>query len=90
MLKRSGRGHDPAGIESTLDGECAVECPACPHPGKNLPDGWEDAPEYILYVIICGEFAWRLTTSCSQMDLCTYPYARCELQDETEREGYSR
>ena len=47
MLKRAGRGHDPAGITSTLDGECAVECPACPHPGINLPEGWEEAPEYI-------------------------------------------
>jgi hypothetical protein len=47
MLKRAGRGHDPAGIASTLDGECAVECPACPHPGINLPEGWEEAPEHI-------------------------------------------
>ena len=44
MLKRAGRGHDPAGVEATLAGECAVECPACPHPGRNLPAGWEDAP----------------------------------------------
>ena len=47
MLKRAGHGHDPAGITSTLDGECTVECPACPHPGINLPEGWEEAPEHI-------------------------------------------
>ncbi|KAI6041640.1 hypothetical protein EDC04DRAFT_2867093 [Pisolithus marmoratus] len=35
MLKRSGRGHDPAGISNTKEGECAVLCPACPQPGKN-------------------------------------------------------
>ncbi|TDL22048.1 hypothetical protein BD410DRAFT_815199 [Rickenella mellea] len=44
MLKRSGRGHDPLGIDNTPPGGCAVECPACPHPGRNLPDGWQDAP----------------------------------------------
>ncbi|KAF7967413.1 hypothetical protein HWV62_34385 [Athelia sp. TMB] len=50
MLKRSGRGHDPLGIESTLQGECAVECPACPHPGKNLPPDWRTKPEWIRWI----------------------------------------
>jgi hypothetical protein len=45
MLKRSGRGHDPAGISSTKAGQCAVLCPACPQPGINLPEGWAHAPE---------------------------------------------
>ncbi|KAI0067061.1 hypothetical protein BV25DRAFT_1912397 [Artomyces pyxidatus] len=44
-LKRAGRAHDPAGIDATLFGELCVECPACPHPGRNLPEKWEDAPE---------------------------------------------
>lgn len=48
MLKRAGRGHDPDGIDNTAAGELAVECPACPHPGKNLPVGWENAPPGIL------------------------------------------
>ena len=43
MLKRTGRGHDPGGVVETRNGELAVECPACPIPGVNLPDGWEDA-----------------------------------------------
>ena len=47
MLKRAGRGHDPAGVKATLASECAVECPACPHPGRNLPAGWENAPESV-------------------------------------------
>ncbi|KAI6142305.1 hypothetical protein EDD17DRAFT_1711602 [Pisolithus thermaeus] len=46
MLKWSGRGHDPAGIVNTSSGECAVLCPACPHPGINLPDGWESSPPH--------------------------------------------
>ncbi|KAI0748683.1 hypothetical protein C8Q80DRAFT_1219730 [Daedaleopsis nitida] len=45
MLKRAGRGHDPAGAAATGPGECALDCPACPHPGKNLPFGWENAPK---------------------------------------------
>lgn len=52
MLKRSGRGHDPEGVASTLFGECTVECPACPHPGKNLPNCWEDALESVRYAYI--------------------------------------
>ena len=43
MLKRTGRGHDPAGVYNTKEGACAVLCPACPHPGKNLPDDWDKA-----------------------------------------------
>jgi len=40
MLKRAGRGQDPEGAGATAQGELAVECPACPHPGRNLPDDW--------------------------------------------------
>jgi hypothetical protein len=42
-LKRSGRGHDPRGVAGTSQGELMVECPACPHPKRNLPDDWEKA-----------------------------------------------
>jgi hypothetical protein len=45
MLKRGGRSHDPTGITGTEEGELAIECLSCPLPGKNLPEGWEDAPE---------------------------------------------
>jgi hypothetical protein len=41
MLKRAGRGHDPNGVEATRFGALAIESPAAPHPGKNLPVGWE-------------------------------------------------
>jgi hypothetical protein len=44
MLKHAGHGQDPLGAEGTQEGELAVECPTCPHPGCNLPDGWEAAP----------------------------------------------
>ncbi|KAI0039536.1 hypothetical protein FA95DRAFT_1612492 [Auriscalpium vulgare] len=45
MLKRAGRGHDAAGVDATAAGELVVECPICPHPGRNMPEGWEAAPE---------------------------------------------
>lgn len=48
-LKRAGRGQGPAGVEGTSQGELAVECPACPHPGRNLPDNWQKAGS-LLYV----------------------------------------
>jgi hypothetical protein len=48
-LKRAGRGQDPLGVEATAQGELAVECPACPHPGRNLPDNWREAGK-MLYV----------------------------------------
>jgi hypothetical protein len=53
MLKRSGRGHDPEGATATLQGELAIECPACPHPDRNLPDNWDaEGPQQ--YVMCCN------------------------------------
>jgi len=49
-LKRAGRGHDPEGIGNTSPGSLTVECPACPHPGRNLPDNWREAGA-LMYVI---------------------------------------
>ena len=60
-LKRSACGNDPAGIDATLNGELMVECPACPHPGRNLPDGWERAGP-LLYVHLLDICTWKLTS----------------------------
>ncbi|KAG2086104.1 uncharacterized protein F5147DRAFT_748645 [Suillus discolor] len=61
MLKHSGRGHDPSGVAGTSEGQCAVLCPACPQPGKNLLDNWQDAPKakgwlYGLFLAIDANF----------------------------------
>ncbi|TDL13919.1 hypothetical protein BD410DRAFT_846516 [Rickenella mellea] len=40
-VKRSGRGHDPSGILGTQPGECAIECPACPQPGRNMAKSYD-------------------------------------------------
>ncbi|KAG2054965.1 hypothetical protein BDR06DRAFT_982211 [Suillus hirtellus] len=50
LLKQFGQGHDPAGVDATLEGSCAVTCPACPQPGKNLLQGWEDAPPEVRWL----------------------------------------
>ncbi|KAA1479653.1 hypothetical protein DENSPDRAFT_789438, partial [Dentipellis sp. KUC8613] len=65
MTKRGGRGHDPAGIENTEEGSLAVECPACPHPGRNIPDDWESVPAgkkflYALLLAIDANFKLKL------------------------------
>lgn len=51
-LKRSGRGHDPAGVSATKPGETAVLCWACPQEGINLPSNWQDVDEKFKYVYI--------------------------------------
>lgn len=50
MLKRGGQGHDLEGAVATKAGELAVLCPACPHPGINLPNDWENASPEQRYV----------------------------------------
>ena len=50
-LKRAGRGQELTGVDGTPQGSLTVECPACPHPGKNLPEGWEKAGP-LMYNII--------------------------------------
>jgi hypothetical protein len=56
MLKRGGRGHNYGGVDATEEGECAVLCPACPQPGKNLPEDWRDVPvsQRWLYSLFLG------------------------------------
>ena len=63
MLKRAGRGHDESGVAGTQQGDLAIDCPACPHPGINLPDNWESAPEelrYLYCLIVAIDTCFRL------------------------------
>ncbi|KAJ6488184.1 hypothetical protein C8R47DRAFT_978857 [Mycena vitilis] len=66
MLKRSGRAHMPDGVRDIEAGACALLCPACPQPGKNLPvDGdWKRAPPelrflYALFLAIDANFRMK-------------------------------
>ncbi|KAJ7437316.1 hypothetical protein B0H11DRAFT_2255542, partial [Mycena galericulata] len=52
--KRAGRGHETDGLRKTGPGGLAVLCWACPHDGKNLPEGWRDvdAKYRFLYMLL--------------------------------------
>ena len=67
MAKRAGRAHDSKGIVGTGLGELAVNCPACPQPGRNLPSGWDTVPESDRYV------SFRLGTSV-RLTNCSWLY----------------
>ncbi|KAI0039074.1 hypothetical protein FA95DRAFT_1504685 [Auriscalpium vulgare] len=63
--KRAGRAHDPAGIQGTDQGGFVVECPLCPRPGRNMPEGWEDAPadeawKHALFLAMDANFKLKL------------------------------
>ncbi|KDR70916.1 hypothetical protein GALMADRAFT_75522, partial [Galerina marginata CBS 339.88] len=63
MLKRAGRGHDPTGVNGTKEGELALACPSCPHPGINLPDNWRivsDEEKFLYFVLLCIDANFRL------------------------------
>ncbi|KAJ3492844.1 hypothetical protein NLJ89_g11151 [Agrocybe chaxingu] len=63
LLKRAGRGHDPAGVAATAPGELAVRCPSCPYPDINLPPNWRDAPapfQYLYMAFTCMDANFRL------------------------------
>ena len=48
MVERSGRIFETIGRNPIEEGGIAIECPACPHPGRNLPEDWESS----LYVYV--------------------------------------
>ncbi|KAF7321068.1 CxC2 domain-containing protein [Mycena chlorophos] len=61
--KRAGRAHDPAGLEATPLGGCAVLCWACPHDGKNLPPDWRNADrkyQFLYMLILAVDANFRL------------------------------
>ncbi|KAF7340931.1 hypothetical protein MSAN_02078100 [Mycena sanguinolenta] len=66
MLKRSARAHIPGGVRHIEAGACALLCPACPQPGKNLPVNgeWRSAPRwkkflYALFLAIDANFRMK-------------------------------
>ncbi|KAJ7769085.1 hypothetical protein DFH07DRAFT_954323 [Mycena maculata] len=87
MMKRGGRGHDPGGIANMQPGECALDCPACPHPGKNLPADWESAPEekqflYALFLAMDVNFRLKrkdVSTEEKDPELCKGWVFFCEV-----------
>ncbi|KAF4568149.1 hypothetical protein EYR36_010158 [Pleurotus pulmonarius] len=49
-LPRAGLGMTADPISSTPMGAYAVNCPACPHPGINLPNDWRNTPTDVGWV----------------------------------------
>ncbi|KAI0043482.1 hypothetical protein FA95DRAFT_1498510, partial [Auriscalpium vulgare] len=63
--KRAGRAHDPTGLEGTSQGGLVVACPLCPRPGRNMPEGWENAPDdeawkHALFLAMDANFKLKL------------------------------
>ncbi|KAG1893939.1 uncharacterized protein F5891DRAFT_1131100 [Suillus fuscotomentosus] len=59
QLQWAGRGHDPSGVIATQAGKLAVICPACPQPGRNLPEGWCNGWCYALFITIDANFCLK-------------------------------
>lgn len=66
-IKRGAAGHTPAAVDDLCDGALAVECPACPHPGRNLPPDWENETKdracaplliFILWYSVAVHYRW--------------------------------
>jgi hypothetical protein len=51
LMKMAGKGNITDGIRTTKPGELAVICPACPYPGINLPEGWQNIEPSKRYVL---------------------------------------
>ncbi|THU87930.1 hypothetical protein K435DRAFT_866769 [Dendrothele bispora CBS 962.96] len=63
MCKRGARGHTAGGIAGTQLGELAIDCPACPHPGKNLPADYINSPPelaFLYYMFLAIDANFRL------------------------------
>ncbi|KAL1743885.1 hypothetical protein HDZ31DRAFT_39981, partial [Schizophyllum fasciatum] len=64
QLKRSGRANDTERRPSDVrPGELGLSCPACPRPGVNLPEGWQNVqPEerYLYVLFIALDACFRL------------------------------
>jgi hypothetical protein len=59
LLKHSTRtlAYSSSGVEGTKQGELAIECPACPRPGVNLPEGWEKTTPEERFVVFASQLA---------------------------------
>ncbi|KAG1907608.1 uncharacterized protein F5891DRAFT_1124516 [Suillus fuscotomentosus] len=63
LMKQAGRGNVMGGIYETQPGALAVKCPACPHPGINLPEDWnkvDESMKFLYYLIIAMDANFRL------------------------------
>ncbi|KAL0945680.1 hypothetical protein HGRIS_014831 [Hohenbuehelia grisea] len=60
---RHGAAYNPSGVKGATKGAFAVQCPACPKPGVNLPEDWENAPpdkKFLYTLFIALDACFRL------------------------------
>ncbi|KIK73054.1 hypothetical protein PAXRUDRAFT_179356, partial [Paxillus rubicundulus Ve08.2h10] len=60
LLQRSGIGHDGLNSLYFVMGKQSLFCPACPQPGVNLPDDWEQVyPKWLVKLpyVVDGNFS---------------------------------
>ncbi|KAJ7465326.1 hypothetical protein B0H11DRAFT_2159688 [Mycena galericulata] len=63
-MKRAKRGHDAGGVKATKQGDLAMMCRACPQPGWNLPEDWEDIDpfyRFIYFLFLAQDANFRLS-----------------------------
>ncbi|KAJ7300377.1 hypothetical protein DFH08DRAFT_725398 [Mycena albidolilacea] len=63
-MKRFKRGHDASGVRATGQGELALKCRACPQPGWNLPDNWDQIDpfyRFIYWLFLAEDANFRLS-----------------------------
>lgn len=80
LMKRNGRGNIKNGLISTGPSDLTVPCPACPIPGINLQDEWEQVPKEMRYDIRSPLSYLNLTIL--QVSLYVDPSIGCELSVE--------
>ncbi|KAL0578036.1 hypothetical protein V5O48_003941 [Marasmius crinis-equi] len=59
---RAGRGQEAGGsdIDTAPETSLTLKCPSCPHPGVNLPPGWENAASGKNGLCLCLDANFRL------------------------------
>ncbi|KAJ6456814.1 hypothetical protein C8R47DRAFT_1227696 [Mycena vitilis] len=63
-MKRAKHGHCVGGARATKQGELALKCRACPQPGWNLPENWEQIDpfyRYIYFIFLAVDANFRLS-----------------------------
>ncbi|KAJ7212395.1 hypothetical protein B0H12DRAFT_1033229 [Mycena haematopus] len=63
-MKRFKRGHEAGGVRATPQGGLALKCRACPQPGWNLPDDWDQIEpmyRFIYWLFLAQDANFRLS-----------------------------
>ena len=81
--RRGGGAHIAGGFSALAPGSLAVECPACPHPGKNLITS--SADRFVIFYR-CELPQTELNFAVLQLVEYPLPLHGCKLQVKTEGE----